>query len=228
MKERIARSAGCDQFDAELAAYLEGESRPQVVAHARQCGYCAATLSDLEQIRMSARELPWEEPSPAVWANLRAALEAEDAFRVPGDRWAWLGHLGLLRHPAPVGALASLAILGTLFTLSPARLEPVRTSEAGLVAGLGENAPAVMSVDEAAWARTIHELEDTYRAREPFLEPELKVTYRQSLDSLNGSIRECLTSLQAEPTNTLARDYLLDAYSQKAELLTSAIEFSGR
>jgi hypothetical protein len=44
------------------------------------------------------------------------------------------------------------------------------------------------------------------------------------LNSLDASIRECNDSLQREPGNSLAHEYLLAAYSQKAEVLSSALE----
>jgi hypothetical protein len=58
--------------------------------------------------------------------------------------------------------------------------------------------------------------------------PDLKATYEKSLVSLDGSIRECLDSLHHEPGNALAHDYLLTAYTRKAEVLSSALEFEGR
>ena len=39
--------AACRLFEAGLGAYLEGESRPQVLAHAGECRFCGVVLSDL-------------------------------------------------------------------------------------------------------------------------------------------------------------------------------------
>ena len=58
--------------------------------------------------------------------------------------------------------------------------------------------------------------------------PDLKATYDKSLVSLDHSIEECLDSLQNEPRNALAHEYLLTAYTRKAEVLSSALEFDGR
>jgi hypothetical protein len=74
----------------------------------------------------------------------------------------------------------------------------------------------------------VSDLESNYRANEASLAPDLKATYEKSLVSLDGSIRECLDSLHQEPRNTLAHDYLLTAYTRKAEVLSSALEFEGR
>src|SRR5271157_6012105 len=73
--------AVCSRFDAELEAYLEGEARPFIASHARDCSSCGALLADLQSIRQAAQDLPLEGPSRLVWADLRARLEAEGAFR---------------------------------------------------------------------------------------------------------------------------------------------------
>jgi hypothetical protein len=84
------------------------------------------------------------------------------------------------------------------------------------------------SGEDGALARVVSDLESNYRANEASMAPDLKATYEKSLVSLDGSIRECLDSLQHEPRNTLAHDYLLTAYTRKAEVLSSALEFEGR
>jgi hypothetical protein len=82
--------------------------------------------------------------------------------------------------------------------------------------------------DSDALERVVDELEETFRAREASLAPDLKATYDNSLISLDTSIRECSDSLEREPGNSLAHEYLLAAYSQKAEVLSSALEFAER
>jgi hypothetical protein len=77
-------------------------------------------------------------------------------------------------------------------------------------------------------AHVVSDLEVNFRANEASMTPELKATYDKSLVSLDTSIRECLDSLHDEPRNTLAQDYLLTAYTRKAEVLSSALEFEGR
>jgi hypothetical protein len=79
--------------------------------------------------------------------------------------------------------------------------------------------------DNPALEQLVRDLEATFKAREMSLAPDLKATYEKSLLSLDTSIRECSDSLRREPDNTLAHDYLLAAYSQKAQVLSSALEF---
>jgi hypothetical protein len=185
-------------------------------------------LADLEQIRQAAREMPLEEPSPVVWANVRARLDAEGAFLQHVSGWRKLLVWRSLPHPVPVGVLAGLVILGSVLTMPPASTQRWNVPEVAATSPATITAPAAPTKDEIAIAPLVDELERNYRANSASLTPELKATYEKSLVSLDGSIQECRDSLQHEPRNTLAHDYLLTAYTRKAEMLSSALEFEGR
>jgi len=81
---------------------------------------------------------------------------------------------------------------------------------------------------DEAMTRTLRDMENAYLSRENFLEPAVKAVYRRSLESLDASIQESLTYCQREPGNTLAREYLVNAYKSKADVLASALELGGR
>jgi len=216
----------CAQFDAELEAYLEGDARPFIPSHAQDCARCGALLADFQAIREAARDLPEEEPSRVVWANVRARLEAEGAFGVPVSGWRQILAWRVFPHAVPLGILATLVILGSLLTLRDVQrwgnLQGAADSSA--VASIASVLPA----GDVALAHVVSDLERSFRANEASMTPDLKATYEKSLVSLDGSIRECLDSLQHEPRNTLAHDFLLTAYTRKAEVLSSALEFDGR
>lgn len=227
-KPRLRAEGSCSQFEMELGGYLEGESKPFVLAHTRECGVCRAVLEDLEQIRTLARELPLEEPSPAVWANVRSQLIQEGLWGEKLSRWTWLRNLGFVQNPVPVGALAGLVILGAFLSLPPKPFERrgteavISPSPAATLASMSSPMP------NGDLTSTVRNLESTYRANEKYLAPETKATYEKSLNSLNNSIRECLEFLQQEPNDALTNEYLMAAYSRKAEVLASALEFQGR
>lgn len=71
----------CQQFDLDLAAYIEGEARPDSAKHARECSPCGGILADLELIRSQAQLVLVEDPPASLWANVRAALASEGIFR---------------------------------------------------------------------------------------------------------------------------------------------------
>ncbi len=229
MKEtRHDKAVACYQFEMELQAYMEGENRPFAPAHTRECTFCSVIVEDLEALRWAALELPLEEPSPAVWSNIRAQLAAEGAFAEKVSLWNWFGQLDFLRRPIPVAAFACLLILGCLVTAP--RNYPERDTNSALTALPGRTAIRSMAFigDSDALEQVVRELEETFRAREGSLAPDLKATYENSLISLDASIRECSDSLQREPDNSQAHEYLLAAYYQKSEVLSSALEFDER
>lgn len=232
MAEERHRSgnSGCQEFDANLAAFLDGEENTHVRKHAEQCSSCRSLLSDLELIRSAARDLPLESPSPRVWSNIRASLAQEGFFHEHQSFWRkWIAQVSLVTSAAPVAALAFALILAVILifrgdvqrngSLSPAPASV--TASASVV-------PVGLTGVQANLVRTVQEMEENYRTRESLLDPSAKHTYQRGLASLNNSIQECLDSLQKQPNNMLAREYLMHAYAQKAEVLASALEYGGR
>jgi len=225
MKEiRQERTPACYQFALELEAYMEGEKEPFVPAHAHECAFCRVILEDLEALRSAARALPLEEPSPAVWSNIRAQLVAAGAFGERVGFWNWFGQLDFLPRPVPVAAFACLLLLGCLVTVPRTYLEHQATPELSALPASTPTRSMAFAGDSGTLERAVRELEETFRAREGSLSPDLKATYEKSLNSLDASIRECNDSLEREPDNSLAHEYLFAAYSQKAQVLSSALE----
>jgi len=227
-RPEVAKAA-CRQFDLDLPAYLEGEDRPAVAAHARQCTYCGVLLADVEQVSFASHHLPVEEPPARVWANIRATLSSEGVIREQVSGWRrWLPHFVLQPASAPAGALACLTIL-SVFLMGPAGESGPRQATGGIAPGAATPiaAASVFGLDNNL-LRTLRLMEESYLALEVSLDPNLKATYRQSLDSLDDCIRECLKHCQRQPNDTLAHEYLLNAYQLKAQVLSSALQFDQR
>ena len=216
-------TAACRLLDRELAAYLEGEERPELVAHIGECSFCYSMLADLEAIRSASSQLGLEEPPPGIWTSIRASLIAEGIIRQPGvswrrwfergPNWAWF------HNPIAVAALGCLMILGIgLLRVPSARVSAPSTA----------SRVDLSDVDVASAAAAVGPMETIYHVRAASFEPSVKEAYQKSLDSLDGEIRECLHSVQQEPDNSLAREYLLAAYQQKAYVLQSALNVEGR
>ena len=223
---RRHKSAECDRFELDLEAYMEGENKPSVPAHLHECVFCKVVFEDLIALGRAAHELPLEEPSPVVWANIRAQLSAEGAFAEKAGLWNWFGQLDVLRRPVPRAAFACVLALGCW--LAAPRNYPRPETAASPTAPAGEptvvRSMAFVGGGEG-FEKAVRELEEAFKAREATLAPDVKATYENSLSSLDASIRECNDSLQREPGNSLAHEYLFAAYSQKADVLSSALEF---
>jgi hypothetical protein len=222
-----AARAQCVKFDLDLPAFLEGESRPEVMSHARQCPFCSVILADLHLIQSQATQVLLEDPPSRVWANVRATLDAEGVFREPTPVWLrWLPQTGLLRYSAAFAATAFLVLFGTLLLVRHPSSTPGlnSTQTSSTIAAKGE---PVASADLRLEA-TVSEMEKSYRSRETNIDPVLHASYQKGLNSLDNSIRECKASMAKEPGNTLAREYLTSAFQQKAAVLTAALEYDGQ
>jgi len=222
------KTAACVRFEQELESYLEGETQPFVRAHSRSCPDCSALLEDLEWLQRAAREMPLVDPPPAVWANVRARLDAEGAFRRRTSGWQKLWAWRAMPHAVPVGVMGVLMLLGGALSLPPHNASNWQTSEPAAPSLENTMSVTLPVGEEKSLARLVGELENNFRASEATISPDLKATYEKSLMSLDDSIRECLVSLQQEPRNRLTHEYLLTAYTRKAEVLSSALEFPGR
>ena len=223
---RRYRTAECDRFELELEAYIEGESRPAVTAHLGECVFCKVAFEDLMALGRAARELPLEEPSPVVWANIRAQLSAQGAFAEKAGVWSWFGQLDFFRRPIPAAAFACMLALGCWLTATQNNPQPSEATASLATSAVEPNVVRSMAFPgRTGLEEAVRDLEEAFKAREGSLAPDVKATYESSLISLDDSIRECSDSLQREPGNSLAHEYLLAAYSQKAEVLSSALEF---
>ena len=220
--------AACRQFDLELPAYLEGEDRPAVQTHARECVYCGVLLADLEQAVFASHHLPVEEPPARVWANIRARLADQGVIRDQASGWRrWLQHQILQPASASAGVLACLTIV-SVFLLSPGD-SGLKKASSWLTPGVAPTVAtaSILGIDKDLF-QTLRQMEESYQALETTLDPNLKATYRQSLGTLDDSIRECLKHCQRQPSDALAHEYLLNAYRAKAQVLASALLFDGR
>jgi len=217
-KPELSRSA-CRAFDLELSAFLEGERRLEVERHAQDCEFCSVVLADLEAIREASGALPLEDPPARMWLNLRATLAAEGLVKEPVAWFERFPGFAWFEWAAPVGALALLAITAGLLVRTPGRLENLDPADTTV----GLLAPVEFDVSPEL-AKTVTGLEENYAAREAKLDPAIKATYRKSLDALNDSIKECRATVEAKPSDTLAQEYLMAAYAEKAEVLQSALE----
>jgi hypothetical protein len=125
---------------------------------------------------------------------------------------------------ASVGALASLAIIA-VFLIFPGKVRRKPHVDVASSSVAAPSAPVGLSEVQSNLAQTVQQMEASYKARAASLDPSAKLTYEKGLSSLDSSIHECLVSLHDQPQNSLAREYLMQAYVSKAEILASAMEY---
>ena len=170
-------------------------------------------------IATAARALGNEtaEPPAYLWNSIRAQLEDEglirkpqpEAVALPGKGWfAWLG----LPRPALAGVFA--AVLAVI----------------GLVA----SGPITRQINDYRWMRGTQRSANKLNAQLDRVEhatvasvgadPLVAAALHKNLAIVDNYISLCEKSVRENPQSEMARDFLYDAYQQKADLLAQMTE----
>jgi len=209
----------CEEFRRVLPELGSGH-RIEQDAHLKSCGACSDLLEDLNAISREARLLQGsEDPSPWVWNSIEVALRQEGLIGQP--------QLQHPQTPAPVldwrlrwlvPLVATLVIVfGALIyqrgtgqpQLSEKRMPPAGVVTANLQSGevmVGEDLQLLKTVSE----RT----------------PAMRATYEADLRSVNAYIRDAEQSVNSNPNDEVAQQYLSSAYEQKAMVYEMALDRS--
>src|SRR5271154_2912742 len=217
----------CRDFLLYVEPWMEGERPPDAQAHLRACPNCSSIIKDLQMIQTEAGSWSAEEQDAPerVWTSLRAQLEQEGLIRetIPAGaqgtkdrapRSGWFGGL-FPRLPRPVLAGAYLAAL--------------------VAAAFALSGPVNRRVNEARWLKGTQTSTSPLSAQLNFAEqnsnsyvtrssPVVTASLHQNLAIVDNYIALCEKSVSEEPQNEVARDYLYEAYQQKADLLTQMTE----
>ena len=205
-------SMTCRHFHEELERWMDGERSAAAQAHIRGCQACNGLIADLKAIEVEAHRwsAPLVEPPERVWVSLRNQLEAEGIIKT-----------------APAETVASVSEGGWFSRLFPSTVRPVLA---------GAYLAALVAVVTAGVATT---------HRAPILHAQLINTDRfptapvisspripnpavsdlnRNLAIVDNQIAMCEKSLNEEPDNEVAKDFLANAYQQKAELISEISE----
>jgi len=209
---------GCSEFIDQLDAWMEGERDAHARVHARECSRCRSFAEDLDAIQSSAAALTIADPEPParIWSALRAQLSEEGLIRevdhvgprsvAPAIRPSWLDGL-LAAIPRPAMAAAYLILLCAL-ALGLTGPLGVRTAQAPVF----PLSTQLESAEQSAVA--------SVRGSQSAVSSSLS----HNLAIVDNYITLCEKSVQEEPDNEVARDYLYQAYQQKVDLLAQMTE----
>ncbi len=212
--------ANCSAFLEQLDQWMEGERSSAAESHIRACAECSNLIADLGSIRDTASSLAEADPEPParVWTALRAQLEDEGLIHsappgASGTLKRWLqGTFWVLPRPVLAGAyLAALIVAG--FTLSGS-------------SGLRNDSNLWMSRTQRSTQPLSASLETEEDAISSMAStnPVVTASLRRSLAVIDNNIALCEKSVREEPQNEFARDYLYEAYQQKADLIAQVTE----
>ena len=187
-------------------------------AHVAACRHCQGYLADLETIVSAAHELPAEvEPPSRVWVVLRTQLELEGIIKEPAPAPAaspaswWDGFGQLFRGRA----LATVTV-GVL--IAAAAIFQVWYSGGSL----GVDDDWLHSIEQTR--RVVNDTEVDLRNMHLTSTSPVDTALEQNLRQIDDFIADCERHLKEAPRDELAREYLADAYQQKAELLAAMMD----
>lgn len=211
----------CKQFLNQIDAWMEGARDKQAQAHLRGCANCRQMADEMAAISVAARAMAGEEVEPParLWNSLRAQLVEEGLIREGRSAEpqssrpqkvarGWLGWFAWVPRPALAGAyLAALVLLGALLSGPISR----RVNDYRWVQGTEESTHALGAELDSVERTTLASLASS--------NPVVTAALHKNMAIVDNYIALCEKSVQEEPESEVARDYLYDAYQQKADLL---------
>jgi len=213
--------------DVEVVLEQEGLAPlPEAArAHVADCSHCQGLLADLETIVSLSVQLPAEaEPPARVWVSIRNQLEQEGILREPvgssvasaSSPWSRFADLFRRRSFATVTVGLLIAVAGV-----------IQLSQRPAPPQLQEGAPVASSSWQVPFAQTskvLNEQEVDLRNMHLSSTSPVDAALQQNLQQVDEFIAECERQLKKDPQDDLAREYLSDAYQQKAEILSAMMD----
>lgn len=210
----------CRDFPDYLEPWMEGDRHPDALAHVRDCPRCRSLVDDLKMIQATAQD--WgrteSDPPPHLWNSLRTHLVQEGLIRRESKQPGWLpAWFHALPRPVLAGAYLA-AVIAVAFALSG----PVnqRINRARWLEGT-QNSTTPLRAQFASLSMNATPISDQDS------NPDVTASLHSNLAIVDNYIALCEKSVNEEPENELARDYLFEAYHQKADLLAQLSERGG-
>jgi len=219
----------CQQYQELISDYIDGllemGEQAKVEHHISVCENCRAVRDDLLQIVHFSRHLPLRDPSNAVWAGIKANIEAEGELgslsrRV--SRW-W----GMARHasagPWTAVAAAGIVLLSVTFFL-------VQYKSAGsrpfTEAGLGPvSATAADTTNMKEMEQRISQLNADIEQRKVRWDPEMRTAFDRDMLYVDETLVRCHHELSDNPSDDVCREMMLGAYREKVRVMEGFTDF---
>jgi hypothetical protein len=216
---------GCNEFRKQLDAWMEGERSLEARAHVRECAHCRSLIEDMDAIRQTSGAWAAEEVDPParVWVSLRAQLEQEGLIRdevpaaEPGRTGSPRGWFAGIFTAVPRPALAGAYLLA-LIAVSVALTGPSakQVNESRWISGTQDSTGNLDAQLQTAERDSVSAMAES--------DPVVTASLHDNLAIVDNYIALCEKSVREEPESEIARDYLYDAYEQKADLLAQMTE----
>jgi anti-sigma factor RsiW len=219
----------CKEAQKLVSEYVDGSLEERRAAelekHLESCPDCREVLRDLESIVREARSLKTVVPPDAVWERISGALAGarldEKARRrerapviAPGRA------LFPSRRPIWAAAAAVLVMaLGGLVLVRPwsHRLPSSLTAR-------DQYTLAKLEEAKGFYRQAIKALSDAAAAQTGTLDPKTAAALEHNLAVVDASIMACQAAVRQDPANVDNQNFLLAAYKDKVDVLTSLVD----
>lgn len=209
----------CKEFLDQLDSWMGSDNSPSAREHLTGCPGCRGIVDDLAAITAVAHSMSEEplEPPAHLWNSIRAQLVQEGVIRqtpsrpIQASRNFWQGWFAL-----PSSALAGgflVVLLATSFAL---------------------RGPVTRRMNDYRWMRGTQNSTSHLGAQLDSVEhstvaslvsnPVVTAALHKNLAIVDNYISLCEKSVREDPQSEMARDFLYDAYQQKADLLAQMNE----
>jgi hypothetical protein len=203
----------CEDVRPALGDLVDGDAdaatTDAIEAHLAGCDACRGLAADLVRLRDAAASLGPVAPPDAVWARLEAAR------RTPGSG-AWRQWVGL-------------AAALVLITIGVYAVNRWTASDAPQTSGNARGEASVEGVNEELrlaldhYENAIGQLKMLVATGDDSLEPEVAATLDRNMAIIDEAILDSRAALSDDPSNQPARASLLEALSQKVNVLQATV-----
>lgn len=213
----------CAEFESFLPDILDSDRTAEQESHLKFCSACSELLSDLNAISQHARLLQGsEEPSRRVWNSIEIALRQEGLIRPPRRELILIQGFSRRRSMSwlvPVAAALVVAFGVLRYEHKPPERQAALVDSPALVA----SAQAVLAPSTRRWSpgsdEQLLKLVSSHS-------PALLASYQADLRDVNSYIRDAEQSVETNPNDAEAQQYLMDAYDQKSMVYEMALNRS--
>ncbi len=207
----------CAELQQVLPELIEGEREAELQAHLQSCSECAELVSDLRAIAEQGRTLrASEEPAPHVWQFIETQLRREGLIHDPGTERPFLLRTPTRRWSPAIWfvPVAAALLLSVAFLLRPKPQSTVATRRPV------SDTPSAVSTPEPSADADDSALLEAVQKRSP----AMTAAYSDNLRKVNNYISDAQKSLQQNPNDDDAKQYLMQAYEQKTMLYDMALD----
>jgi hypothetical protein len=194
----------CAEFQRVLPYIIDTGGNAEQEQHLRECDVCSDLVQDLKYIADQAKLLvPMEDPSPRVWDGLQKSLEREGLVKAAPARRPLLG--------PPARNLGWAALIAALIVLAAGLLVVRNSVPSQTTQAAADNTGTSLDSDDQQVLQAVSTLPVDVRS-----------TYEQGLRDVNAYIADAKRTVDENPNDGDAKQFLMQAYKQKAMLYQMA------